>query len=79
MSSAPPFKRRKPDIDKLARSTLDSLTGSVFDDDARVARLEDQFVMLACRTARLAAASRRPSEPSSQRCSADAGSPYRPW
>ena len=34
------FPRGKPDIDKLARSTLDSLTGIVFDDDARVAQLE---------------------------------------
>lgn len=37
--SAPLFPRGKPDIDKLARSTLDSLTGIVFDDDARVAAL----------------------------------------
>jgi Holliday junction resolvase RusA-like endonuclease len=29
----------KPDIDKLARSTLDSLTGIVFDDDSRIVRL----------------------------------------
>lgn len=34
--SAPAFPRGKPDIDKLARSTLDSLTGVVFDDDSRV-------------------------------------------
>ncbi len=38
--SAPPFPRGKPDIDELARSTLDSLTGIVFDDDARVAALQ---------------------------------------
>lgn len=35
-ASAPQFPHRKPDIDKLVRSTLDALTGSVFDDDARV-------------------------------------------
>jgi crossover junction endodeoxyribonuclease RusA len=38
--TAPAVPRGKPDIDKLARSTLDSLTGIVFDDDSRVARLE---------------------------------------
>ena len=37
--SAPAFPRGKPDIDKLARSTLDSLTGIVFDDDSRVISL----------------------------------------
>jgi Holliday junction resolvase RusA-like endonuclease len=37
--SAPPFPRGKPDIDKLARTTLDALTGVVFDDDSRIARL----------------------------------------
>lgn len=31
--------RGKPDIDKLARSTLDSLTGIVFDDDSRIVEL----------------------------------------
>ena len=36
---APEFPRSKPDIDKLARSTLDSLTGIVFDDDSRVVSL----------------------------------------
>lgn len=30
---------KKPDSDKLARSTIDSLTGIVFDDDARIVRL----------------------------------------
>lgn len=29
----------KPDVDKLARSTLDSLTGLVFDDDSRIVEL----------------------------------------
>ncbi|HZJ30733.1 MAG TPA: RusA family crossover junction endodeoxyribonuclease [Vicinamibacterales bacterium] len=38
--SAPALPRGKPDIDKLARSTLDALSGIVFDDDARVASLE---------------------------------------
>jgi|SRR5688572_6708902 len=34
--SAPLYPRSKPDADKLARATLDSLTGIVFDDDARI-------------------------------------------
>jgi Holliday junction resolvase RusA-like endonuclease len=29
----------KPDIDKLQRSTLDALTGLVFDDDSRIVRI----------------------------------------
>jgi crossover junction endodeoxyribonuclease RusA len=33
---APMHPRGKPDIDKLARSTLDSMTGIVFDDDSRI-------------------------------------------
>lgn len=37
--SAPSFPAVKPDADKLARSTLDSLSGLVFDDDARIVRL----------------------------------------
>ncbi len=37
--SAPAFPRGKPDIDKLARTTLDALTGIAFDDDSRIARL----------------------------------------
>lgn len=37
--SAPPFPSKKPDADKLARATLDSLSGLVFDDDARIVRL----------------------------------------
>ncbi|NUO49773.1 MAG: RusA family crossover junction endodeoxyribonuclease [Polyangiaceae bacterium] len=36
---APAFPAVKPDADKLARSTLDSLSGLVFDDDARIVRL----------------------------------------
>jgi Holliday junction resolvase RusA-like endonuclease len=36
---APAFPRGKPDADKLARATLDSLTGIVFDDDARIVEL----------------------------------------
>lgn len=38
-ASAPSHPRSKPDIDKLARSTLDAMTGIVFDDDSRIARL----------------------------------------
>lgn len=38
-SSAPAFPSKKPDADKLARSTLDSLSGLVFDDDARIVKL----------------------------------------
>lgn len=36
---APTHQSSKPDADKLARSTLDSLTGIVFDDDSRIAEL----------------------------------------
>lgn len=39
LASAPPFPRVKPDVDKLARATLDSLTGIAFDDDSRIAVL----------------------------------------
>lgn len=39
MPGAPVFPRGKPDIDKLARTTLDALSGVVFDDDSRIARL----------------------------------------
>lgn len=39
-SSAPRRPAVKPDIDKLARSTLDALTGVAFDDDARIVALE---------------------------------------
>lgn len=38
-TSAPAFPAKKPDVDKLARATLDSLNGIVFDDDARIVRL----------------------------------------
>jgi crossover junction endodeoxyribonuclease RusA len=34
--SAPAFPATKPDIDKLARSTADSLKGIVYDDDSRI-------------------------------------------
>lgn len=34
--SAPAFPATKPDVDKLARSTLDALTGIVWDDDSRI-------------------------------------------
>lgn len=37
--SAPPVPMTKPDVDKLARCTLDALTGIVIDDDARIASL----------------------------------------
>lgn len=37
--SAPLAPASKPDLDKLARSTLDSLTGLVFDDDSRIVEL----------------------------------------
>jgi crossover junction endodeoxyribonuclease RusA len=37
--SAPQHPHGRPDIDKLARSTLDSLTGIVFDDDSRIVSL----------------------------------------
>lgn len=35
-ASAPQHPAVKPDIDKLARATLDALTGLLFDDDARI-------------------------------------------
>jgi Holliday junction resolvase RusA-like endonuclease len=38
-ASAPLFPSKKPDVDKLARSTIDSLSGLVFDDDARIVEL----------------------------------------
>jgi crossover junction endodeoxyribonuclease RusA len=38
-TSAPVAPASKPDLDKLARSTLDSLTGLAFDDDSRIVRL----------------------------------------
>lgn len=34
--SSPAFPATKPDVDKLARSTLDALTGIVWDDDSRI-------------------------------------------
>lgn len=37
--SAPARPTVKPDVDKLARATLDSLTGLVFDDDSRIVQL----------------------------------------
>lgn len=39
LPSAPASPRGKPDIDKLARSTLDSMTGIIFDDDSRIVEL----------------------------------------
>lgn len=37
--SAPIAPAGKPDVDKLARATLDAMTGSVFDDDSRIVSL----------------------------------------
>lgn len=37
--SAPVRPSVKPDVDKLARATLDALTGIVFDDDSRIVEL----------------------------------------
>lgn len=37
--SAPARPTGKPDVDKLARATLDSLTGLAFDDDSRIVEL----------------------------------------
>lgn len=39
LPSAPQHPAVKPDIDKLVRSTLDALIGSVIDDDSRVVSL----------------------------------------
>lgn len=38
-SSAPAAPATKPDIDKITRSTLDSMTGLAFDDDSRIVSL----------------------------------------
>lgn len=43
---------KRPDLDKLLRSTLDALTGVVFSDDARVVKLraeKDYDVTMGCR------------------------------
>lgn len=37
--SAPRFPASKPDLDKLARATADSLKGVVYDDDSRIVAL----------------------------------------
>lgn len=37
--SAPLRPSVKPDVDKLARATLDAMTGVVFDDDSRIVEL----------------------------------------
>lgn len=37
--SAAPAPATKPDVDKLARATLDALTGAIFDDDSRIVDL----------------------------------------
>jgi Holliday junction resolvase RusA-like endonuclease len=37
--SAPKRPSVKPDVDKLARATLDALTGVAFDDDSRIVEL----------------------------------------
>jgi Holliday junction resolvase RusA-like endonuclease len=39
LASAPARPMGKPDIDKLARTTLDAMTGCIFDDDSRIASL----------------------------------------
>lgn len=39
MASAPIVPLAKPDIDKLARATLDALIGLAFDDDSRIVLL----------------------------------------
>lgn len=38
-ASAPAYKTTKPDLDKLIRAVLDSLTGVVFVDDSQVSEL----------------------------------------
>lgn len=38
-ASAPRYPKSRPDVDKLARSTLDGLTGVMFDDDCQVITL----------------------------------------
>lgn len=41
-ASAPAFPTGRPDIDKLVRSTLDALTGLMFEDDSKVIVLRAQ-------------------------------------
>lgn len=38
-ASAPMYPAVKPDIDKLARNTLDALAGVAYDDDSRIVNL----------------------------------------
>jgi Holliday junction resolvase RusA-like endonuclease len=38
--SAPQFPGTKPDLDKLARATGDSLRGTIYDDDSRIVAME---------------------------------------
>lgn len=51
-ASAPPFPAKKPDLDKLARATLDALTGIVFADDEQVVTLRVRKVWVAGRAIR---------------------------
>lgn len=41
-ASAPEFPTGRPDIDKLIRSTLDAMTGLMFEDDSKVVVLRSQ-------------------------------------
>ncbi len=45
--SAPPFPITTPDVDKLARATLDALKGTAFDDDSRVVDLHPRKIYAA--------------------------------
>jgi Holliday junction resolvase RusA-like endonuclease len=38
--SAPEFPSKKPDLSKLVRAAEDALTGIIYDDDARIVRLQ---------------------------------------
>jgi crossover junction endodeoxyribonuclease RusA len=44
---APPWPSKKPDLDKLLRSTKDSLKGIVYDDDSRIVRVDAEKIYAA--------------------------------
>jgi Holliday junction resolvase RusA-like endonuclease len=63
--SAPQHPRSKPDLDKLARATLDALTGIVFDDDARITMLvaRKEYARPGCEGATISVTEARPTTP----------------
>jgi Holliday junction resolvase RusA-like endonuclease len=49
-ATSPQWVAKKPDVDKLVRSVLDSLSGIVFDDDSQVASLVATKIYSATKT-----------------------------